>query len=210
MREHAADRYTPFGFWEDLDVYLEVGVEKLDLRNLFEPVCAEYFAPSTNLKGWCDLNARAAMMRRFTKHEAAGRKCVLLLCGDHDPGGLNITGAMRSNLKELECAVRWSPDNLVITRFGLNADFINRNGLTWIDNLETSSGGRLDDPRLPDHNKAYVQDYIRRFGARKCEANARSWPLTPAAISVAAPSWNTCQRTRPRITGDSSRSRASG
>ena len=57
-------------------------------------------------------------------------------------------------------------------RFGLNADFIDRHGLTWIDNLETSSGGRLDDEGHADHNKDYVQDYIAKYGVRKCEANA--------------------------------------
>jgi hypothetical protein len=172
LRDHGHESYTPFSFWDDLDVYVEVGVEKLDLRNLFASVCAEFRVPITNFKGWSDLNARAAMMRRFAAHKKAGRKCVLLLCGDHDPGGLQITDAMRGNLEDLQGAVGWSSANLVITRFGLNADFINRLGLTWIDNLETSSGGRLDDPRHRDHRKAYVQDYIRRFGVRKVEANA--------------------------------------
>ena len=46
--------------------------------------------------------------------------------------------------------------------------------LTWIDNLETASGGRLDDPGHPDHKKFYVQDYLARFGARKVEARADS------------------------------------
>jgi hypothetical protein len=54
----------------------------------------------------------------------------------------------------------------------LNADFIEENGLTWIDNLETSSGKRLDDAEHSDRDKAYVQDYIAQFGVRKCEANA--------------------------------------
>jgi hypothetical protein len=49
---------------------------------------------------------------------------------------------------------------------------IEAEGLSWIDNLETSSGMRLDDPRHPDHSKSYVQDYLRQFGATKCEANA--------------------------------------
>src|SRR5262249_46586938 len=53
-----------------------------------------------------------------------------------------------------------------------NADFINRHNLTWIDNLETSSGEQLDDPNHNDHFKAYVQDYIAQFGVWKCEANA--------------------------------------
>jgi hypothetical protein len=171
VRAHAGNSYTPFAFWDDLDVYVEMATEKLDLHSLFEPVCAEFYVPIKNIKGWRDLNARAEMMRRFAEHESAGRKCVLLLCGDHDPGGLNTTEAMIKNLEHLAGLVGWWPDNLVITRFGLNADF-NRHGLTWIDNRETSSGGRLDDPRHPDHNKPYVQDYIRQFGVRKCEANA--------------------------------------
>jgi hypothetical protein len=30
----------------------------------------------------------------------------------------------------------------------------------------------LDDPKHNDHNKDYVQNYIRKFGVKKCEANA--------------------------------------
>jgi hypothetical protein len=172
FRNHAHDRYTPISFWDDLETYVEVGTEKLDLRNLFEPVCEELHVPLTNFKGWSDLNSRSAMMLRFEMHEAQGRRCVLLLCGDHDPGGLHITEKMRKNLEDLSGAVGWSPDNLVIIRFGLNADFIDRHGLTWIDNLETSSGGQLDDPHHADHDKRYVKDYIAEFGVRKCEANA--------------------------------------
>jgi hypothetical protein len=164
--------YTPVSFWDDQTSYLEVAVEKLDLRNLFEPTCAEFHIPIQNFKGWSDLNARAALMRRFAEHEAAGRRCVLLLCGDHDPGGLHITDKMRKNLSDLSGAVGWTPENLIISRFGLNADFIDRHGLTWIDNLETSSGQQLDDPNHEDHDKRYVQDYIAHFGVRKCEANA--------------------------------------
>jgi hypothetical protein len=172
LRNRAWKNHTPVGFWDNQSVFVQVVVEKLDLRNLFAPVCAEFFVPITNFKGWSDLNARADVMRLFAKHERGGRKCVLLVCGDHDRGGLLITESLRNNLDDLSGAVGWAPDNLIITRFGLNADFIDRHGLTWIDNLETSSGLQLDDPNHNDYDKSYVQDYIRRFGARKCEANA--------------------------------------
>jgi hypothetical protein len=111
-------------------------------------------------------------MRRFAHWETRGKQCILLHCGDHDPGGLHISDFLRANFEELAEAVGWHPRNLIIDRFGLNADFIQAQGLTWIDNLETSSGGRLDDQRHPDHQKPYVQSYLRRFGARKVEANA--------------------------------------
>jgi len=111
-------------------------------------------------------------MRRFKKWEARGKQCILLYAGDHDPGGLAISDFLRSNIEELAKAVDWSPDNLIIDRFGLDYDFIEANGLTWIDNLETSSCRNLADPKHPDHFKPYVQNYLKRFGARKVEANA--------------------------------------
>jgi hypothetical protein len=123
--------------------------------------------------GWADLNVRAGFMRRFAEKEAEGKRCVLLVFTDHDPGGLHINKFLRSNLEELTQAVGWSPDNLIIERFGLDYDFIEREQLTWIDNLATSKGEYpLDDEHHPDHNKDYVQDYLRKFGARKVEADA--------------------------------------
>jgi hypothetical protein len=159
-------------FWDFQDYYVEMVGEKIDLRNLFNPVCKDQHVPLTNISGWNDINSRAAIMERFKYWEAQGRKCVLLGCGDHDPGGLHISDKYRSNLRDLTAAVGWSPDNLIIERFGLNVDFIERNNLTWIDNLETGSGEELDDPNHNDHYKRYVQEYIKQFGRRKCEANA--------------------------------------
>jgi hypothetical protein len=170
--DHAHLHYTPISFWDPLDTYVEMAVEKVDLKSLFKPVCREFRVPITNIGGWADLSCRVKMMRRFAEHEAAGRKPVLLYCGDHDPGGLKISQTLRENLNDMAGAADWRPDNLVIDRFGLDYDFIQQNGLTWIDNLETNRGGRLDDPRHHDHKKAYVQDYLKRFGARKVEANA--------------------------------------
>ena len=164
--------YFPFSFWDDQDFYIEMMVEKVDLRNLFATVCEEYHIPIANGSGWSDINMRAAMMRRFKDWEKQGKQCVLLYCGDHDPGGLKISDFLRSNMEELEDAVEWSPDNLIIERFGLNYDFIVEQGLTWIENLETGSGGRLDDPKHKDHKAPYVQDYLRTYGVRKVEANA--------------------------------------
>jgi hypothetical protein len=119
------------------------------------------------------------MMRRFAAWEAKGKQCVLLYCGDHDPGGLRISEFIHSNFADLTGAVGWSPEHLIIERFGLDYDFIVAQALVWIENLETGSGKfPLNDPRHPDHFKPYVQSYLRQFGARKCEANALSNQLS--------------------------------
>lgn len=164
--------YKPASFWDYQTCYVQMLVEKVDLKSLFAPVCAEYAIPLANARGNADINSRAAMMQRFAEKEAGGKRCILLYAGDHDPAGLRISDFLRKNLADLSGATGWTPDRLVIDRFGLNADFIAANGLTWIENLETGSGARLDNPRHPDFAKAYVQDYLAQFGARKVEANA--------------------------------------
>jgi hypothetical protein len=167
--------YEPVSLWEFQPVYIELAVEKSDLRTLFEKICAEYHVPIWNAGGWSDINSRADLMRRFQKHNDAGRRCVLLYCGDFDPAGLHISQKMRKNMKDLEAAIGWSPDEdrLIVDRFGLNKDFIVANDLLWIDGLETGGATyNLEDPCHPDHLRPYVQDYLAENGARKVEANA--------------------------------------
>ena len=169
----AQDHYTPFSFWDDLDVYVQMAVEKSNLKNLFQKVCAEFCVPIANVGGWGDLNVRAGFMQRFKEKEAEGKQCVLLYFGDFDPGGLHISNFLRSNFEDMAGAVGWSPDDLVVERFGLNHDFIERQGLTWIENLETAKGEYpLNDRRHPHHFKRYVQDYLHAYGVRKVESDA--------------------------------------
>jgi hypothetical protein len=166
--------YTPFSFWDDQDVYIEMLVEKIDLKSLFGPICSRFYIPLANARGWSDLNTRWAMLQRLQRHAVAGKQCVILYCGDHDPAGLNISTCLRKNLAELLTHAEWLQlmNHLTVDRFGLNEDFIAAHNLTWIDNLETGSGRSLADPRHKDHKAEYVQSYLRRFGERKVEANA--------------------------------------
>jgi hypothetical protein len=170
--EDAHLAYHPISLWENQDFYVQMAVEKMGVYSLFEKPTDEFDVPLVNISGWCDVNGRVALMRRFAYWEARDKKCVLLVFVDHDPGGLLIADTLRKNLADLSDAVGWAPDNLIVDRFGLKPEFIRRHRLTWIDNLETSSGERLDDPKHNDHRKDYVQDYIKKFGVRKVEANA--------------------------------------
>jgi hypothetical protein len=170
--KRAHENYTPISFWENQPNYVEMLVEKIDLKSLFQSDCDELRVRIGNTKGWLDINQRARIMQRFQQWENKGKQVVLLYCGDHDPAGLDISNKLMRLFEDLQRTVGWDPSGLIIDRFGLNAKFINANRLTWIDGLKTSSGEDLADADHPDHNKPYVQDYIRRFGARKVEANA--------------------------------------
>lgn len=183
--------YTP-DWWEGEEYYIQMLGEKIDLKTLFRPVCEEYHIPIATSKGWSSMLQRGEFARRFKEAEEQGLKCVLLYCGDHDPDGGRISDKIQKNLEDLTDIVwgsgetGYDPANLIIARFGLNPDFIFKNNLTWIDNLITGSGGYLAevvDGQIvqgktkagrphPNFHLPYVQEYLKDFGVRKCEANA--------------------------------------
>lgn len=182
-----AEKYYTPDWWEGEEYYIQMVVEKIDLKSLFEPVCEDYHIPIATSKGWSSKLQRAEYARRFKQAEDMGLKCVLLYCGDHDPDGLRISEFLRNNLDDL-AFIRWldggsgyDPTDLKIDRFGLNYDFIVANNLSWIENLITGAKqpcricGKpksLADPHHPNHFMDYVQAYLQEVGERKCEANA--------------------------------------
>ena len=94
------DYYTP-DWWEGEEYYIQMVVEKIDLRTLFSSVCARYHIPIATTKGWSSMLQRAEYARRFSEAEERGLACVLLYCGDHDPDGLRISDFLRSNLRDV-------------------------------------------------------------------------------------------------------------
>jgi len=172
VRNEVHHQYNPVSLWGANDYYCEMWVEKIDLKSLFSDICRRYTIPLINIRGRTCLNSRARTMDRFLERENEGKTCVLLYCGDHDPSGLDISGSIISDIESLSGATGYTPDNLIVDRFGLNFDFIEAEGLSWSENLVTSSGEDLANERHPDHGKPYVQNYLRQFGARKVEANA--------------------------------------
>ncbi len=171
------ENYVP-NWWDGEEYYIQMLVEKIDLKTLFEPVCKKYKIPIATSKGWSSMLQRAIYSKRFKQAEEQGLKPLLLYCGDHDPDGLRISDFIKKNLADLQ-DVEWedgsegyNPEDLEIVRFGLDKDFIEKHNLAWIDNLITGSGKNLGSPHHKNYNMPYVQDYIEEFGKRKCEANA--------------------------------------
>jgi hypothetical protein len=196
--------FTP-DWWEGEEVYIQMVVEKIDLVTLFGPICARFHIPIANAKGWSSILQRAEYCRRFAEAEARGLRCVLLYCGDHDPDGLRISETLRKNLEDIS-QIRWAdgfagydPSALEIHRFGLEYDFIQRNGLTWIDNLITGSGKDLGDRGHPNHELQYVQGYLSRVGRRKCEANS--------VVVIPKMGRELCERTILKFLGGDARQR---
>lgn len=183
--------YVP-DWWDGEKYYIQMIVEKIDLKTLFEGVCSEYHIPIATSRGWSSILQRAEYARRFQEAEERGLQCVLLYAGDFDPDGHLISNRLMENLDDIRFSVwqdgtpGYDPENLIIERFGLNFDFILEHNLSWINNLKTGSNGeiavmregRISQGRTntgkphPNFYLDYVQDYLRQYGVRKCEANA--------------------------------------
>ena len=153
-------------YWKGEEYYLMMFVEKIDIYNLFAPICKEYNIPISNSKGWYTLKPRYQVGMLSRRAMARGQKPVLLLFFDHDIAGLKISETIRKGLRDMKGATKWDPSGLIIDRFGLNVDNIEDNGLSWINNLKSGSG------RAPDQRRKDVREYISRYGVRKCESNA--------------------------------------
>lgn len=187
--DNAANDYTPYFFTDYQSCYIEMYVEKIDLKEVFRPICNRYHIPIANTSGSPDVNQRAATIDRFKAWGSRGKHCVLLYCGDLDPYGLLISDNLRNNFKEVSKTMDWTPDNLHIERFGLNRAFVDQRGFTWIENLETSGGeiavlGADGKPKPgimrtggnkgnshPMFCHEHVQRWLNEIGIRKVEAN---------------------------------------
>ena len=175
------DQWTPFSFWDDKEVFLVMVVEKIDLVNLFKPVCDKYRVPIANARGWSDIHIRGNLIMRCRPHIDAGRRVVVLYCGDFDPAGLLIGEALTKNLLDIDGSyydlslnkgggegreyVWLEPGEIEVVRFGLNKDLVDRLGLSWVDNLKSSNPKKppLNSHRHPDFKLPYVQEYIRDY-----------------------------------------------
>ena len=190
--------YHEVGFWDDLDYYVEMIVEKKDLVQIFGKAAKQRRVRITNGKGDTDIHSRLAMLKRFRDHHNEGRDCILLAIGDHDPKGLHIVEGLERTL--MSCAnlkgLDWDYPEFEVRNIGLTSQQIDDLGLMKIENLETGGGRDLSNPRHPDHHKPYVQDYIAEHGVWKVEANAlvaspeRAVSIFTDAVEEYIPDWH--------------------
>lgn len=149
-------------FYAGEKYYVIMVVEKGEVLSLFGLVCRDYFVPYVSSKGWSNLEIRANIAAQCKWALEYRLIPVLLLFYDMDPKGEEIPDTFRKNLKDMEEATGWNPNNMIIERFGLTDEQIVRFRLSWVNNLQTSSGREAKSTRK-------VIAYIQRHGERKCE-----------------------------------------
>lgn len=140
-------------YWADQDAYVEVWVEKDALSGVIERPCRRLRVPFMACKGYMSASASWEAGQRFKEASEAGKHCVLIHLGDHDPSGIDMT---RDNEARLEM---FAETGVEVSRIGLNMDQI-------LQYDPPPNPAKVTDSR--------AKDYIRRFGRTSWELDALS------------------------------------
>lgn len=139
-------------FWARQDTYVEVWVEKEALAAVVERTARRYRVPYMACKGYLSASEAWRSGRRFLEAADAGRRCVMIHLGDHDPSGIDMT---RDNGARLETFGE-TPD-IEVRRIALNMDQVERYN---------------PPPNPAKETDSRAGDYIARFGPTSWELDA--------------------------------------
>jgi hypothetical protein len=81
--------------------HIEVIGEKNTIMNVIRPICMNYCVPYSIGRGYCSLDPRAKLVRRFT--QSGKEKLVLLALSDFDPDGEEIAHSFARSLRDDFC-----------------------------------------------------------------------------------------------------------
>lgn len=111
-------RYIQFDRWARQECYMEVWVEKEALGNIVSKACNPYIVPHMSCKGFLSVSEMWRAGMRFAEKMRAGKRCVLIHLGDHDPSGMDMT---RDNQDRMDLFTR-AHHGVEVRRIALNMD----------------------------------------------------------------------------------------
>jgi hypothetical protein len=87
--------------WESQPFYVEVWVEKDALIGIVKQVADGYDVPCFSCRGYNSQSEMWNTVQRMEKATAAGKTCIILYLGDHDPSGQDMTRDIRNRLGDI-------------------------------------------------------------------------------------------------------------
>lgn len=119
---HASYRENP---WLDQPFYIEAWIEKDALVGVLESACARWRLPYFSCRGYVSQSETWQAPQRMARAAAAGKKCVVLHLGDHDPSGVDMSRDLRdrlngfSNVRVKDDSIDWHPFQIEVDRLAL-------------------------------------------------------------------------------------------
>ena len=145
--------------WRDQDTHVEVWIEKDALINVIEKPCDRFRVPHMACKGYLSSTMAWNAGQRYRDADRAGKHCVLIHLGDHDPSGIDMTRDNDARLLMFSHGV-----DIEVKRIALNMDQVEQYG-------PPPNPAKITDTR--------VSAYINKYGNTSWELDA----LEPKVIS---------------------------
>lgn len=101
--------------WQGQPCYVEVWEEKDALVDIVQKACSHTRTPFFSCRGFSSQSAMWRAANRFKRE--AGKKCVIIHLGDHDPSGLDMTRDIRERMAYFGASVE-------VQRIALNMEQI--------------------------------------------------------------------------------------
>lgn len=86
--------------WANQDFYIELFTEKDALSSVLEPIADEWHITFCVNRGYSSASAMRDLSKRVISHLRAGKRCLVLYLGDHDPSGLDMLRDIRERINE--------------------------------------------------------------------------------------------------------------
>jgi len=95
--ESAATSYN-IDLWQEQAYYVEAWVEKDALIGIVEQTAVRYDIPCFSCRGYVSQSEMWEAAQRIILQNDAGKECVVLHLGDHDPSGIDMTRDIQERL----------------------------------------------------------------------------------------------------------------
>jgi hypothetical protein len=153
--ETAARSYH-IDLWENQIFHVEVWIEKDALIGIVEQTAQEYDVSCFSCRGYTSQSEMWAAAQRMIQENEAGKDCIIIHLGDHDPSGIDMTRDIKERMDTFGAIVR-------VDRIALNMPQIEQYN--------------------PPPNPAKITDtraagYIKQYGPESWELDA----LEPAEL----------------------------
>jgi hypothetical protein len=86
--------------WSDQDNYVELFCEKEAMGSVLKPIADKYHIYFGTNKGYSSAVTIYDLAKRLKSSIEAGKKCVVLYMGDHDPSGLDMIRDIKERVEE--------------------------------------------------------------------------------------------------------------
>ena len=136
--------------WNNQDNYIEVIVEKNALIGVLEPICEQYHVSIFPNVGYGSTTVIHELALRFREKENAGKNCILLYFGDHDPSGEDMVRDIENRLDIFNA-------NVTVVKVALTMEQINQYN-------PPPNPAKMTDPR--------ASDYVNQHGNSSWELDA--------------------------------------